>query len=136
MPVIGIEKLEPKSPVKSENHSKQSTMESGEESSTSEVFTRSPSKKKTFIKDARKPSTNKENKMDEDDWSDEDDNTKKVSGRSSKAKPQEKKKLKTTSSNAFMPEIKKARNNLDWCLVQSFESAEDFEKSDKFQDLK
>ena len=89
MPVIGIEKLEPKSPVKSENHSKQSTMESGEESSTSEVFTRSPSKKKTFIKDARKPSTNKENKMDEDDWSDEDDNTKKVAGKSSKGKPKE-----------------------------------------------
>ena len=101
-------------------------MDSGEESSTSEVFKRSPSKKKTFIKDA-KPSH---------DWSDEDDNTKKVSGKSSKAKPQEKKKLKTTSSNAFMPEIKKARNNLDWCLVQSFESAEDFEKSDEFQDLK
>ena len=102
-------------------------MDSGEESSTSEVFTRSPSKKKTFIKDA---------KPRENDWSDEDDNTNKVSGKSSKAKPQEKKKLKTTSSNAFMPEIKKARNNLDWCLVQSFESAEDFEKSDKFQDLK
>ena len=105
-------------------------MDSGEESSTSEVFKRSPSKKKTFIKDA-KARPNKEN-----DWSDEDDNTKKVSGKSSKAKPQEKKKLKTTSSNAFMPEIKKARNNLDWCLVQSFESAEDFEKSDEFQDLK
>ena len=47
-----------------------------------------------------------------------------------------KKKLKASSSNAFMPEIKQTRKSADWSLVQSFESGEDFEKSAEFKDLK
>ena len=46
------------------------------------------------------------------------------------------KKLKASSSNAFMPEIKQTRKSADWSLVQSFESGEDFEKSAEFKELK
>ena len=46
------------------------------------------------------------------------------------------KKLKASSSNAFMPEIKQTRKSADWSLVQSFESGEAFEKSAEFKDLK
>ena len=46
------------------------------------------------------------------------------------------KKLKASSSNAFMPEIKQTRKSADWSLVQSFESGEEFEKSAEFKNLK
>ena len=101
-------------------------MDSGEESSSSQVFRRSPSKKKKSpaVKEQQPKKSSKKRQEPEPEPEQNKEN----------ATP--KKKLKVSSSKAFLPETKQTRESADWSLVQSFPSVEDFENSNEFKDLK
>ena len=103
-------------------------MDSGEESSSSQVFRRSPSKKKNPAVKEQQP--NKSSKKRQEPELDPEPNKENAT---SKKKT---KKLKVSSSKAFLPETKQTRESADWSLVQSFQSVEDFENSNEFKDLK